>query len=410
MGWPEAVAWRYTRASKKSGMLSFLSAISMAGLVVGISLLVVVLSVMNGFERELKERILGLVPEASVFRAGGVEDWSAIKSEVESIPGVKAAAPFVRVQALLSYRGKTEPALIYGIDLDSELTLSRLAEFASEQALEALQPGGQSLVVGAAIAKHLGVQLGAELMLIAPGEDGQSAAQLAYLTVAATINTGSELDESLVLASVDALEALRPAELNGRMDGLRLQFDDLNDAPWRAMAVVNELGPTWYQTNWQRTHGNLYHAIHMSKKMVGLLMSLIVALAAFNVVSTLTLVVLEKQASIAILRTLGASSTQILRIFVVQGLMIGLGGVLLGLAVGLMLVAVLEPALQLLQHVVGVQFLHSDVYPLTQIPAQVRLSDLLQVVSTAMILVFVATIYPAWRASRLQPAEVLRHE
>ncbi|WP_370978743.1 lipoprotein-releasing ABC transporter permease subunit [Agaribacterium sp. ZY112] len=411
--WPVSVAWRYTRnagSTKKSGMLSFLSAISMAGLVVGISLLVLVLSVMNGFERELKDRILGFLPQASVFEVGGIENWQEKVAEVEGLEGVKAVAPFVRVQALLSSRGEVEPALIFGVDLERELQLSRLSDFASEEALEALKPGSQSIVLGAALAKKLDAQPGSELMLVSPGKNAGRTAKISYLTMAAVLETHSELDESLVLAPVDALDGLRGASLTGRMDGLRLQFDDLNDAPWLAMRVANHLGPTWYQTNWQRTHGNLYHAIQMSKRMVALLMSLIVALAAFNVVSTLTLVVLEKQASIAILRTLGASSFDILKLFICQGLVIGLLGVALGLGLGLLMVLALEPVVTLLQQGLGLQFMHSDVYPLTELPVEVRLEDMVQVASVSMVLVLMATIYPAWQASRLQPADVLRYE
>ncbi|WP_096085795.1 lipoprotein-releasing ABC transporter permease subunit [Agaribacterium haliotis] len=408
--WPVAIGWRYTRASRASGMLSFLSSISMAGLVLGVSLLVLVLSVMNGFERELRERILGLMPQASVFQVGGIDNWQAYADEVEAIDGVQHAAPFVRLQALLNFRGNTEAAMIYGVQLEREKKISRLADFASAEALAALEPGKNQVVLGKALAAKLHLNIGDELMLIVPGKSVRAAPKVAYLQLAATLDTGSELDQALALSAMDALDDLRSAELRGRVDGLRLQFAELDDAPWMATRVANQLGPTWYQSNWQRSHGNLYHAIQVSKKMVALLMSLIVALAAFNVISTLTLVVLEKQGSIAILRTLGASSSAILRIFIVQGLVIGLGGVLLGVLLGLLFVLGLDSFFQAVQSLFGVQFLHSDVYPLTELPVEVKIGDLLQVIAVAMSLVLAATIYPAWRASRLQPAAVLRYE
>jgi len=230
------------------------------------------------------------------------------------------------------------------------------------------------------------------------------------MEIAGIIKSQSELDQTLIIARLDGIDAIRPSSLRGKVDGLRLQFEDLDQAPWLSNKLAFELGREYYQTNWQRTHGNLYHAIKMSKTMVALLMSLIVALATFNVVSTLILVVTEKQGSIAILRTLGAKSNDILRIFIVQGLLIGAGGVGLGILFGLLFVQLLGPFVTLLESVFQLQFLHSDVYPLTDIPVQVRFSDILTVTGIAMVLVFAATLFPAWKASKLQPADVLRYE
>lgn len=404
------IGWRYTRATKKSGLLSFLSSISMAGLILGVSLLVLVLSVMNGFERELKERILGLLPQASIYQAGGMEDWRALENVVSQYPSVVASAPFIQVNGLLSYRQNTVPALIYGMDVQSELGISNLAEFVEEDTLNAIVQSKNKILLGLDLAKKLNVDVGAELMVLAPNTASRSSAKVAYLEVAGLVHSKSELDQSLVLANIHGLSSLRPQALHGKVDGLRLKFDDLDKAPWIAGRIVQNLGPQYYQSNWRRTHGNLYHAIQMSKKMVGLLMSLIVALAAFNVVSTLILVVIEKQSSIAILRTLGASSGDILRIFVVQGVVIGAGGVALGLLIGGVMVQIIEPFVALLESLFNIQFLHSDTYPLTDIPAEIRWGDILRVASTAMVLVFIATLFPAWKASRLQPAEVLRYE
>lgn len=405
-----AIGLRYTRASQKSGMLSFLSSISMLGLVVGIALLIVVLSVMNGFERELRERILALMPQASVYKAGGVEDWRSLQSEISLVQGVKGAAPFVRLSALLSNRGHTAPGLIYGIDLDAELKVSRLADFVDVDALEQFKNDDNGLIVGLALADKLALKINDELMIVAPGGAGRRSARVAYMPVLGFIDSATELDQSLVLAKLKGLEPLRSAELASKVDGMRLEFFRLDDAPYGAMRIANQLGPAYYQNNWQRTHGNLYHAIRVSKNMVGLLMSLIVALAAFNIVSTLILVVTEKRSSIAILRTLGASSKDILMIFVSQGLIIGAGGVAVGVALGCGLSFVLEPALQALESAIGFRFLESDTYPLSQIPTQVYFSDAASVVITAMVLVLVATILPAITAMRVQPANELRYE
>ena len=405
-----AIGWRYTRATRKSGLLSFLSSISMAGLVLGVSLLVLVLSVMNGFERELKDRILGLMPQASLYQAGGLRDWQGLSARISGTPGLRASAPFIQVNGLLSYRQRTVPGLVYGVEMDRELALSNLAEFVDAAALEAMRSSQSKVLIGVDLAEKLGVEAGAEIMVLAPSDSGQSTAKIAYLEVAGFVQSRSELDQSLVLANLQGLESLRPASRRGTVDGLRLQFDEVNQAPRIASEIAGKLGRLYYQTNWQRTHGNLYHAIQMSKTMVGLLMSLIVALATFNVVSTLILVVIEKQSSIAILRTLGASSRDILDIFIVQGLVIGAGDVALGLLIGIGLTQVVEPFVHALESTFHLQFLHSDVYPLTDIPAEVLWADIFQVATTAMVLVFLATLFPAWKAARLQPAEVLRYE
>jgi len=206
------------------------------------------------------------------------------------------------------------------------------------------------------------------------------------------------------------LDDLRAGHLKGKVDGMRLEFTSLDDAPYGATMIANKLGPSFYQTNWQRTHGNLYHAIRVSKNMVGLLMSLIVALAAFNIVSTLILVVTEKRASIAILRTLGASSVDILTIFVVQGVIIGAGGIAAGVAIGCGLSLILEPTLLAVETALNFKFLQSDTYPLSQIPSEIQLGDIISVVVTAMLLVCIATIVPALKASGIRPAEELRYE
>lgn len=404
------IGLRYTRASKKSGMLSFLSSVSMLGLVVGVALLIVVLSVMNGFERELRERILALMPQASLYKAGGVENWQALRTQILSEEGVKGAAPFVQINALFSNRGNTAPGLVYGVEYDAEMSISLIPRFVSPQALEQFASRPEALLVGSELAKKLTLEVGDELMVVAPGGSGRRSAEIAYMPVVGFIDSATELDQSLVLANIAGLLPLRAGHLQSKVDGLRVEFDDLDRAPTAIVKIANALGPSYYQNNWQRTHGNLYHAIRISKNMVGLLMSLIVALAAFNIVSTLILVVTEKRASIAILRTLGASSKDILAIFIAQGLVIGTGGVFIGVAVGCGLSLVLEPALQALESSTGFQFLQSDTYPLSQIPAQILLSDLISVVVIALLLVLIATILPAVKAMRLQPADELRYE
>jgi len=410
LGYSIDIGLRYTRASKKSGMLSFLSSISMLGLVVGVALLIVVLSVMNGFERELRERILALMPQASIYHARGIENWQQMQQNLIAEEGVIGAAPFVQISALLANRGQTHPGLLYGVDIDAEKRVSLIEEFVSAEALTQFETSKNSLLVGGDLARTLALKTGDELMVIAPGGSRRKAAKIAYMPVAGLIESGTELDQNLVLANMMGLDDLRAGHLKGKVDGMRLEFTSLDDAPYGATMIANKLGPGFYQTNWQRTHGNLYHAIRVSKNMVGLLMSLIVALAAFNIVSTLILVVTEKRASIAILRTLGASSVDILTIFVVQGVIIGAGGIAAGVAIGCGLSLILEPTLLAVETALNFKFLQSDTYPLSQIPSEIQLGDIISVVVTAMLLVCIATIVPALKASGIRPAEELRYE
>ena len=400
---------RYTGSRKKSQLVSFLSAVSMAGLVVGVALLLTVLSVMNGFDRDLREKILGLVPQAAIYHRYGIDDWPALVDKVETEQGVIAAAPFIQLSALASFKKETSAILLYGIDVVREQKVSVLSEYVSESSLRSLEREMDTVVLGFGIAERLNTAVGERIMLVAPSRSNESKApQIGYFTVVDIIRSNTELDQVLALTSLDS--AARLAGIEGQVDGVRLKLEDLFLAPTIANGVVASLPPGYYQTNWTRTHGNLYYAIQMSKNMVGLLMSLIVAIAAFNVVSTLIMVVTDKRGDIAILRTLGASSRVILLTFLFQGCLIGLTGIALGLILGCGLSFGLQSFVQAIEWLFSVQFLHSDVYPLTYLPTEIRVSDVIHVISVAMALVLVAAVYPAWRATKIAPADALRYE
>lgn len=408
MNLPLFIGLRYTGAHSKTQLVSFFSGVSICGLVVGVGLLVAVLSIMNGFDRELREKILGLVPQGAVYERGGVADWPALQERLQQNPGVVAAAPFVQLEGLVSYRGRAEPVVLYGLKPEEEKRVSRIAEFIDQETLSALSDGTPQLLLGLNIANRLQVEEGEQVMMVVPNTDTQAAPRLAYFHLLRVLRTETELDNALAITHID-----QAAQLTGTPEavtGMRLMVTDLfaaRDIVWESIA---ELGFGFYGSSWINTHGNLYQAIQMSKKLVTLLMSLIVAIAAFNVVSTLVMVVVEKQGDIAILRTYGASTSCIMAIFMVQGSVIGLLGTLLGLGFGLLLTLVVEPLLRFFEAVFGMQFLKSDVYPLTYLPTEIRLDDLVQVGITALIMSFLATIYPAWRASRSRPADVLRYE
>lgn len=405
---PLFIGLRYTGAQSRTQLISFFSGVSICGLVVGVGLLVAVLSIMNGFDRELREKILGLVPQAAVYERGGIDDWAALQQVLEQNPGVVAAAPFVQFEALVSYRGQAEPVALYGLDPAEEQRVSRLSEFVDQKTLSALSQGSAQLILGFNIADRLQAEEGEQLMVVVPSAEDQGAPRLAYFNLVKILRTHTELDNALAITHIDQAAQLTPTP--DAVTGMRLKVTDLFAARDIVWDSIVELGFGYYGSSWINTHGNLYQAIQMSKKLVTLLMSLIVAIAAFNVVSTLVMVVVEKQGDIAILRTFGASTGAIMAIFMVQGSVIGLLGTVLGLMFGVVLTYLVEPLLRFVEMVFNVQFLKSDVYPLTYLPTEISVHDLMLVGVTALLMSFLATIYPAWRASRSRPADVLRYE
>lgn len=405
---PVFIGLRYTGAPRNNQFVSFFSGVSITGLVVGVGLLITVLSIMNGFDRELREKILALVPQAAVYERGGVTDWRQLQSRLEGQPRIQAAAPFVQLEGLVSFQGKSEPVVLYGIEPAQEIRVSRLEEFLSADVMRRLENSRDQLVLGEAIAARLGVKEGEQLMLVVPGESAGAAPRIGYFTLLKILKTRTELDNSLSITHL-ATAAGFTAQPD-KISGMRVKVEDLYSAREIVWNALTQLGRNYYATSWLNTHGNLYQAIHMSKKLVALLMSLIVAIAAFNVVSTLVMVVVEKQGDIAILRTFGASTRDIMAIFMVQGTVIGVIGTVLGVGFGLLLTLVVQPLVHFFELLFDVQFLKSDVYPLTYLPIEIATDDVARVVVTALLMSFVATLYPAWRASRTRPADVLRYE
>ena len=408
MSVPLMVGLRYVGARERNLLVAFLSRVSMAGLIVGVGLLIVVLSIMNGFDRDLREKILSLLPQASIYNHNGIDDWQSLQTTIEEHPRVVAAAPFVELRALVGVGNKAEPIGIYGIEPAAELAVSDIARYLTAEQLARLNPDDTSIILGAAIAQKLAVAMGDSVMVIVPDDQNtQAPPKVEYMTVAAILTTQTEADTTLALMHLQQAQKL---VAGGKVTGMRLKLVDLFESQTVLWDVVMQLGRGYYGNSWLSTHGNLYQAIHMSKRLMALLMSLIVGIAAFNVVSTLIMVVVEKQGAIAILRTLGASTREIMAIFIVQGTVIGVVGALLGVVLGVGLALVVGDLLHFFEFLLGVTFLKSDVYPLTYLPTQINPWDIAQVVATAVVLCFLATLYPAWRASRVSPAEALRYE
>ncbi|RTE65718.1 lipoprotein-releasing ABC transporter permease subunit [Amphritea opalescens] len=406
------VGLRYTAAKRNNNFISFISLVSMLGLMLGVAALIVVLSVMNGFDRELKDRILGMVPHGTISDYGQpLEDWQAVSEKVNQQAGIIGTAPYIQAQGMLTNRGVVRGVLINGIEPELETKVSILGDHIKAGSLGALKPKSYGIVLGSLLARSMGVNIGDKITLVLPEASISVAGvipRLKRFTVVGLFEVGAELDANL--AYIHIADAARIKRMDSGVDGIRLQFNDLFEAPSRIKQIVADLGGFYRASDWTRTHGNLFQAIQLEKKMIGLLLFLIVFVAAFNIVSTLVMVVTDKKGDIAILRTLGATPGCIMRIFMVQGTVIGVMGTLLGSILGIVLALTVTDLIAWIEHTFGIQFLSADVYFISYLPSQLKLEDVVVIICVALSISFLATIYPAWRASRTQPAEALRYE
>jgi len=404
-----SVASRYTFAWRKGYLSSFLSLLSVLGMVLAIALLILVLSVMNGFDREMRDHILALVPQLTVKSWIPVEDWTDHRAVMHSHPQVEAAAPFVQLQGMLVRDDKIDTTLLHGIDLAEEEKLAGLPRVLSPADRERFAAQGRGLLLGKALARRLGAEVGDRITLIIPAAAGaDNRTRFEHLQLSGLLDTGTELDESA--AFLHLAEAARLAGTPGLVHGYRLQLRDLFQAPRIGWELVSNLPQGFYANDWTQTHGNLYAAIQMSRDMVGILLLSIIAIAAFNVVSSLVLVVIDKRADIAILRALGASPSDINGIFLQQGLLIALLGTLVGSVLGILASFWVTDIVAWLEQLLGISFLNTDVYPIAYLPSDLRVEDVVVINAVAVLLCFLASVYPARRAAQLPPAEALRHE
>lgn len=413
---PLFIGARYTRARRRSHFVSFISLTSIIGLALGVLVMILVLSVMNGFDYEMRHRVLGMVPHATLEAGQPLSDWQGLARQVESQPGVLASAPFTQLQGLLTGNGQVQKVLINAIEPSLEARVSIIEDFflPGQGSLAALQPGEFGIVLGDTAAQRLGLQLGDRVTFVAPEVALTPAGmfpRMKRFTLVGLFHVGAgEVDGHVALVHrQDAARLLRWQA--DQVQGLRLQLADLFQAPQTAWQLVEQLGrEQFYARDWTRSHGNLYQAIRMEKTMIGLLLLLIVAVAAFNIVSTLVMVVTDKKADIAILRTLGATPRQILATFMVQGCFIGVVGTLLGALLGVLAALNISALIAWVERSLGMRFLSAEVYFIDYLPSRVQLADVLIVCAAALLLSFLATLYPAWRAARTQPAEALRYE
>ncbi len=407
------IGLRYTRAKRRNHFISFISFISIAGVALGVTALITVLSVMNGFEKELRTRILGVASHSAVTAVEpGMKNWQQLPALLTPYAEIVAMAPYVDAQGMLSNNGIVSGTMIRGVLPEEEPKVSTLADNMLLGQLVDLKPGEFGIILGKDLANKLSVFLGDKVTLITPQVSVTPIGivpRLKRFTVVGVFEAGMhEYDSALALIHLD--DAARLFLQPGEVSGMRLKLNDMFDAPYLTQQMVRELPRGYIITDWTRQHANFFRAVRTEKIVMFVILMLIVAVAAFNIVSTLVMVVTDKQADIAILRTLGASPGRIMRIFIVQGVVIGLFGTLLGVVGGVTLASNIDVIVPAIEHALGMKFLAPDVYYISDLPSDMKLSDILTISAISFALSLVATLYPAWRASKTQPAEALRYE
>jgi lipoprotein-releasing system permease protein len=402
-----------SRSTQRRGFLSFISIVSILGLALGVAVLIVVLSVMNGFERDLRSRILSVTSHATLMGLGGtLPDWRAAQARAQAQPGVIAAVPYIEVQAMLVHGARSAPTQLRGVLPAQERRAVSLAQRISGGSIDALAPGSYCIVLGDALAEALGVLVGDSVVLIAPQGSVTPAGftpTMRRFRVSGLFHSGMyEYDSALALAAMQ--DAARVYRLGDEVSGLRLALRDPLAAPRVVRDLALQLGGGFYVSDWTRNHAAFFRNIQVTKTMMFLILLLVVAVAAFNIVATLVMVVREKRPAIAILRTLGALPRNILAIFTVQGTLIGLAGTLGGALLGWLIADHIGALVAAVERLSGAQFLDARVYFISELPAYVEGRDVLQVCAVAFLLCALATLYPAWRAALTEPAEALRHD
>jgi len=410
------LGWRYTRAgrgTRRNGFISFISGVSMLGIALGVAALIIVLSVMNGFQKEVRDRMLGVLSHIEVFAPGGeaLPDLALTLREVQAHPEVLGAAPFIAAQGLIAWGEDMKGTLIRGIDPALEPRVTDLAADLADTVLPRLESGRFGIVLGAALARSLGVGMGDAVTLIAPSGQLTPAGvvpRLRQMTVVGLFDSGHyEYDSAMAFVHQD--DAARIFRLEGPT-GVRLKIRDLHQAREVAIELAGTLSGDLLIRDWTRQNRTWFAAVQLEKRMMFIILTLIVAVAAFNLVSTLVMTVTDKRADIAILRTLGASPASIMAVFVVQGAMVGIIGTGAGLLLGLGVAFHIETIVPALEHLLGASFLPQDIYLISRMPSDPQQADIVPIGLISLALAFVATLYPSWRASRVNPAEALRYE
>ena len=407
------IGLRYTRAKRRNHFISFISLTSMLGIALGVAALITVLSVMNGFQNELRTRILGVASHVQISGAGDVlSDWQAVAGLATTDPRVIAAAPYVNVQGMLTFDGAVRGSVIRGILPEHEDRVAEIGRHMKAGALPALKAGEFGIVLGSELARALAAVEGDKITLIAPQGQVTPAGivpRLKQFRVVGIFEMGMfEYDSGLALIHLE--DAQKLYRMEDRVSGVRLKLHDMFQSRQVATALLTKLGANAYISDWTRSHANFFRAVQMEKNVMFIILLLIVAVAAFNIVSTLVMAVTDKQPDIAILRTLGAAPSGIMAVFIVQGALIGVIGTLIGVAGGVLLALNVDVVVPFIEQLFQVQFLSKDVYYISELPSDLQLRDVITIALVSFVLSLLATLYPSWRASRVNPAEALRYE
>ncbi|MDB5814499.1 MAG: lipoprotein releasing system, transrane protein LolC/E family [Rhodocyclales bacterium] len=411
-----AVGLRYVRARRRrsgGGFVSFISFVSMAGIALGVAALIIVLSVMNGFQRDLRTRILGVASHVQISAyEGELHDWQKYADIARKQPQVQAAAPYIEAQAMFSLDSIVKGAIVRGIDPALEDSVADFSKYMKAGKLSDLVPGEFDIILGIDLARSLGVQIGDKVTLIAPQGLVTPAAVLPRLKqfrVVGVFEAGMyEYDVGLALMHMQ--DAQKLYQMGDGVSGVRLKLAELFDAPQVAIKLGAQMPPEVYVMDWTQSHANFFRAVQIEKNVMFIILSLIVAVAAFNIVSALVMAVQDKRADIAILRTLGASPRSIMTIFVIQGALMGFIGLGFGVAIGVTLALNIDTVVPFIEHLFHFQILSREVYQISSLPSELLWHDLIGVIVISFILTLLATLYPSWRASRINPAEALRYE
>lgn len=407
------IGLRYTRAKRRTQFISFITLTSVLGIALGVTALIAVLSVMNGFEAELRERILGMTSHTTISgRYGQLDDWQAMAERTKHMPHVLGSAPFTQGQVMINADRQVSGTMLQGILPEQEAQVSEVAKNMVLGRLEDLKSGEFGIVLGGELANHLGVMLGDKVTIITPQVNSTPAGILPRLkrfTVVGTFRVGMyEYDRNMAMIHID--DAGKLFRIEPAVSGLRLKLDDLFNAPRITQSIADTLGYEFAVSDWTKAHSNFFRAVKTEKRVMFIILLLIVAVAAFNIVSTLVMVVTDKRGDIAILKTQGLSNPAVMGIFVVLGCVIGVVGTVIGTIGGVALALNVGTIVPAIEKAFGIQFMAADVYYISEVPSKLIWSDVYWIAATAFLLSLLATLYPAWQASRINPAEVLRYE
>lgn len=409
------IGLRYTRAKRRNYFISFISLMSMFGIALGVTVLITVLSVMNGFDSEIKKRVFSMWPPVTILSStsSGVTDWHNLEKTLKNFPSITATAPYVSGEVLITNSGNVQPALINGIEPSEEKKISQLSEKVVLGELSSLSPKSFGIVLGEELANRLDVTIGDKINVITPVVSISPAGvipRFKRFTVTGIFHAGGGFGFDMGLAYINLSDAQKLFQMGSSISGMHATIQDVYKAPLVSRELADNLPPTMRIMNWTDQFGAYFQAVKLEKTMMFLILLLIIAVAVFNLVCTLVMVVNDKESDIAILRTFGATPRMIMGIFIVQGAIIGVIGTLLGLIGGIVLASNVTHVVEWIQRVFHVQFLSSSVYIVDYLPSEILLNDIFKITLSALVLSLIATIYPAWRASRTEPVEALRYE